>query len=95
MARVFTKQDFYLLIYIMRSWQERDPDERWSDHMRDHWGLGPVNTIRDRDRLVNLAKRILDVIRSYPKEEVESDNEPEATEEGEESSDDDEVTRSE
>ena len=82
MAQVFTKQDFYLLVYIMRSWQERE--ERWSDRMRDHWGLGPVNTTRDRERLVDLAKRILDVVRSYPKEEEESDSEPEATEEGHE-----------
>ena len=95
MARVFTKQDFYLLIYIMRDWKERDADERWSEHMRDHWGLGPVNTLRDRDRLLDLAKRILEISRSYPKEEEEVDSEPEATEEGEESSTDDEITRSE
>ena len=63
--------------------------------MRDHWGLGPVNSIRDRDRLLDLAKRILEIIRSYPKEEEEVDSEPEATEEGDESSTDDEITRSE
>lgn len=87
MAQVFTKQDFYLLVFIMRWWRERidldEEEEQWQIQRREDWGLEGS----DRDRLLDLAKRILAVVRSYPAEEegYEPDT-PEASEEGDVSS---------
>ena len=91
MAQIFTKQDFYILIFVMRWWREQydldEEEQQWQRERREQWGLEGS----DRDRLLDLAKRILAVVRSYPPEEEEYEpGTPEASSEGESESSSDE-----
>lgn len=86
MAGKLTREDMYFLLYISRYWERRTLDA-WEDdeyhlNYRERAGLPILDNSRDRDRFVDIAKRILAVVRSYPPEEEEYEPEtPEASEE--------------
>ncbi len=83
MERQFTKADFYVILFVLTWWQEkeRDPElEELYQSRRTYWNMG--DPIQDRTRLTDLAKRILAIVRSYPPEESEEDSDIEAGSEG-------------
>ena len=85
MAQKFTKADFYLILFVLQWWREKDrEDAEWEElyqSKRTRWNMGDPTD--DRTKLIDLAKRILEIVRSYPPEESEEDSEIEAGSEGE------------
>ncbi len=92
MERQFTKADFYLILFVLSWWgQEKitDPEMiEMYDSKRARWGMG--DPADDRTKLIDLAKRILAVVRSYPPEESDEDSEIEAGSEGDSESSEEE-----
>ncbi len=83
MAQQFTKADFYLLIFILRWWREKEIDpalEEFYQRDRTRWNLG--DPARDPAKLTDLAKKVLETIRSYPPEESDEESDVEAGSEG-------------
>ena len=95
MAGKLTREDMHFLIYINRYWSRRtldaDEDDEYHLSYRERAGLAVLDDSRDRDRFIEIARKILAIVRSYPPEEEESEPEtPEASEEGESESSSDE-----
>lgn len=95
MAERLTREDMYFLLYINRFWMRHtldpDDDDEYHLHYRERAGLPILDNSQDRTRFIDIAKKILAVVRSYPPEEEESEPEtPEASEEGDSESSSDE-----
>jgi hypothetical protein len=84
MAQKFTKADFYLLVFIMRWWRDKEIDpvlEEFYRRDRERWNL--EDPTQDLTKLTDLTRKVLETIRSYPPEESDEDSEIEAGSEGE------------
>jgi hypothetical protein len=92
MERQFTKADFYLILFVLGWWREEArEDAEWEElyqSRRTLWNMG--DPADDRTKLIDLAKRILAVVRSYPPEESDEDSEIEAGSEGDSESSEEE-----
>ncbi len=91
MERQFTKADFYLLVFIMRWWKNKEIDpvlEEFYQRDRTRWNLD--DPAQDITKLTDLARKILETIRSYPPEESDEDSEVEAGPEGDSESSEEE-----
>lgn len=91
MAQQFTKADFYLLVFIMRWWKNKEIDpvlEEFYQRDRTRWNLD--DPAQDITKLTDLARKILETIRSYPPEESDEDSEIEAGPEGDSESSEEE-----
>ena len=91
MAQKFTKADFYLLIFILRWWREKEIDpalEEFYHRDRTQWNLG--DPAQNPAKLTDLARKVLETIRSYPPEESDEDSEIEAGSEGDSESSEEE-----
>jgi hypothetical protein len=84
MERQFSRKDVYLLLIMSRWWRERPVEEYERTSYDRFLELGGLDSDSSRypTLALELAKRILMIVRSYPTEESDEESEVEAGSEG-------------